>query len=137
MSGQEIPKQVRDDCKCKENTIISVQSELDGLFEKFSSSPAYEELKGAEILGKEVPFAIPWDGQVMEGVIDIIYRYGDKLYAADYKTDRISEGGIESKVNEYSVSADIYMNAVRMCTGSDIAGFNLIFLRHGKCVQCV
>ena len=137
MSGQEIPKQVRDDCKCKENTIISVQSELDGLFEKFSSSPAYEELKGAEILGKEVPFAIPWDGQVMEGVIDIIYRYGDKLYAADYKTDRISEGGIESKVNEYSVSADIYMNAVRMCTGSDIAGFKLIFLRHGKCIQCV
>ena len=121
----------------EEIEIFSVQSELEGLFEKFSSSPAYEELKGAEILGKEVPFAIPWDGQVMEGVIDIIYRYGDKLYAADYKTDRVSEGGIESKVNEYSVSADIYMNAVRMCTGSDIAGFKLIFLRHGKCIQCV
>lgn len=116
---------------------LPVQSELDGLFEKFSASPAYEELKGAEILGKEVPFAIPRDGQVMEGVIDIIYRYGGKLYAADYKTDRVSEGGIESKANEYSVSADIYMNAVRMCTGSDIAGFKLIFLRHGKCIQCV
>ncbi len=117
--------------------ILSVQFELEGLFEKFSASPAYEELKGAEILGKEVPFALPWDGQVMEGVIDIIYRYGGKLYAADYKTDRVSKGGIESKVNEYSVSADIYMNAVRMCTGSDIAGFKLIFLRHDKCIQCV
>jgi len=115
--------------------ISSVQSELEGLFEKFSASSAYQELMGAEILGTEVPFAIPWDGQVMEGVIDIIYRYGDKLYAADYKTDRVSEGEIESKIKEYSVSVDIYMNALRLCTGSDIAGFKLIFLSPGKSVQ--
>jgi len=115
--------------------MFSVQSELVSLFEKFASSSAYQELKGAEVLGTEVPFAIPWDGQIMEGVIDIIYRYGDKLYAADYKTDRVSEGEIDFKIKEYSVSADIYINALRMCTGSDIAGFKLIFLSPGKSVQ--
>ena len=145
MSGLEVPKQVRDD---KENvrddretvfsseiTISSVQSELEDLFENFAASSAYQELKGAEILGREVPFTIPWNGQVMEGVIDIIYRCGDKLYAADYKTDRVREGDREAKFKEYSVSVDIYMKAVRMCTGSDLAGFKLIFLRQGTSVK--
>lgn len=113
----------------------TLQSELEDIFEGFSVSPAYEELKGAEVLGREVPFAISWDGQIMEGVIDIIYRYEGNLYAADYKTDRVSKDEIEYKKKEYSVSVNIYRKAVRMCTGSDISGFKLIFLRHGICVQ--
>ncbi|HZX47664.1 MAG TPA: 3'-5' exonuclease, partial [Nitrospirota bacterium] len=142
MSDQEIPKQVRDDgldergaVFSSENMLISVQYELVSLFEKFSASSVYQELKAADILGKEVPFSIPWNGQIMEGVIDIIYRCGDKLYAADYKTDRVSDGELESKVEEYSVSSGIYMNAVRICTGSDLAEFKLIFLRQGKSVK--
>jgi len=139
---KQVQHKVRDDRQderdavfSSENKMFSVQSELVSLFEKFASSSAYQELKGAEVLGTEVPFAIPWDGQIMEGVIDIIYRYGDKLYAADYKTDRVSEGEIDFKIKEYSVSVDIYINALRMCTGSDIAGFKLIFLSPGKSVQ--
>ncbi|MCC6544275.1 MAG: UvrD-helicase domain-containing protein [Nitrospirae bacterium] len=112
-----------------------IQNELVCLFEKFSASSAYQELKGAEILGNEVPFSIPWDGRVMEGVIDIIYRYRDKLYAADYKTDMVREEEMESKCREYSVSADIYMNAVRACTGIGLEGFKLIFLRHGRSMK--
>ncbi len=125
---------VKDACRkfMPDNSLLS---ELEDLFETFSASPAYEELKTAEILGKEVPFAMPWNGAVMEGVIDIIYRSKDKLYAADYKTDRVSEGDIESKFKEYSVSVDIYMNAVRKCMGSEIAGFKLIFIRYGKSIQ--
>lgn len=109
----------------------TLQSELEGIFEVYSTSSVYEELKNAEILAREVPFSVPWDGRVMEGVIDIIYRCGDGIFAADYKTDRVREDEIDSKKDEYSASVDIYANAIRKCTGFDIKGFKLVFLRHG------
>ena len=42
----------------------------------------------ARILGREVPLLMPWNGQIMEGVIDLIYEKNGLLYLADYKTDR-------------------------------------------------
>lgn len=125
---------VGEACK-KYNTDASIQSELEEIFEIFSDSSAYEEIKGAAVLGREIPFTIPWDGQVMEGVIDILYRCGDNIYAADYKTDRLREDEITSKIREYSVSVNIYRKAVKMCTGSDLTGFKIVFLRNGISVK--
>ena len=49
-------------------------------------------LRSATILGREVPFIMPWDDrQVMEGVIDLIYRLDGELWIADYKTDETAE----------------------------------------------
>ncbi len=114
-----------------------VVSELKDMFESFSKSPAYEELKRVEILGREVPFTIPWNGQVMEGVIDLVYRDIDSIYAADYKTDRISDDEIADKMKAYSVSGKIYAEAVKRCIGADAAGCKLIFLRSGKSVDVI
>ena len=36
-----------------------------------------------------MPLLMPWNGQIMEGVIDLIYERNGLLYLADYKTDRI------------------------------------------------
>ena len=40
----------------------------------FFRSKVYAELAGARILGREVPLLMPWNGQIMEGVIDLDLR---------------------------------------------------------------
>ena len=110
----------------------SVREELEKMFFFFVRSPAYEELKTVEIIGRETPFTIPWDGQIMDGVIDIIYKDGEGIYAADYKTDRLSEGDLADKIKEYASSGHIYREAVKRCLKIDVVGFKLIFLRLGR-----
>ena len=113
----------------------SIRTELYEIFDLFSASPAYDELRRATIIGREVPFVIPWGGQVMNGVIDLIYREGDRLYIADYKTDKISEGEVADKVRGYSLSGDIYLEAVRRSLKQEVSGFKLIFLRLGRAID--
>lgn len=111
---------------------LSIIAELYEIFDSFSTSPAYDELRRATIIGREVPFVIPWGEQVMNGVIDLIYREGDRLYVADYKTDKISEGEVADRVRGYSLSGEIYMEAVRRSLRQEVSGFKLIFLRLGR-----
>jgi len=110
----------------------SIIAELYEIFDSFSASPAYDELRRATIIGREVPFVIPWGGQVMNGVIDLIYREGGRLYVADYKTDKISEGDVADKIKGYALSGEIYMEAVRRSLRQEVSGFKLIFLRLGR-----
>ena len=42
---------------------------------------------------------MPWNGQIMEGVIDLIYEKNGLLYLADYKTDRIAPGNCTKAPN--------------------------------------
>lgn len=115
--------------------IGSIKGELDRIFKTFFASSAYDELKRGIIITREVPFTIPYDGRVMDGVIDLIYRIDGRLYVADYKTDKISEEEIPRRMKEYSLSGGIYTEAVRMCLKADVSGFKLIFLRLGKSVD--
>ncbi|MBI5406085.1 MAG: UvrD-helicase domain-containing protein [Nitrospirae bacterium] len=113
----------------------SILTELYEIFDSFSASPAYDELRRATIIGREVPFVIPWGGQVMNGVIDLIYREGERLYIADYKTDKISEGDVAEKIKGYALSGKIYMEAVRRSLRQEVSGFKLIFLRLGRAIN--
>ena len=97
------------------------------LLEKFFKSAAFKELAKAEILARELPFLLPRDGRVVQGVIDVVYRSGGKLVVADYKTDTIL------KPESYGLIRELYTEAVRRALGEDPV-FKLIYLRHGKSV---
>ena len=112
--------------------IVYIKDEIKTILNDFLGSPAYDELKRVNIIGRETPFTILWNEQIMDGVIDLIYEDGDKLFLADYKTDRVSEAGIGERIKEYSLSGEIYKEAARRCLKRDINGFKLIFLRLGK-----
>ncbi len=113
----------------------AVLAELEEIFLAFFSSRFYAELASARILGREVPFLIPWDGQVMEGVIDLMYERKGQLYLADYKTDRVATHDIVRKAQEYHHQARIYSQAARQCLGREVTSFKLIFLRLGQAVD--
>jgi len=114
-----------------------IESELQQIFASFIRSSAYSEVASARILGREVPLVMPWNGQIMEGIIDLIYEKNGLLYLADYKTDRIAKAELSQGVERYRPQAEIYSKAVEQSLGRSPAAFKVIFLRLGKAVELV
>jgi len=106
------------------------------LFTRFVSSPVYRDLQRAAILGREVPFFMPWDDQqrVMSGTIDLLYRLDGRLWIADYKTDSIEAEEVAAAAEQYRLQAGIYTAAIAQSLGVDSVSFQLIFLRPGVAV---
>ena len=114
----------------------AVLRELKAMWAALARSPVYEELKDARILGREIPFVLPWDdGAIMEGVIDVVYERDGQLYVADYKTDQVADDDIDRIKHDYRHQARIYTEAVRRTLGRDVAGFKLLLLRLGRGVE--
>ena len=103
---------------------------LRDLFTTWGQSDNYARLCRAEILGREVPFLTPWgEHQVMEGVIDIIYRLDGDLWIADYKTDQVTAEEAPARAERYSQQAMVYRQAAAACLGTSSVSFQFLFLR--------
>lgn len=123
---------ISSDTDCLE----AVQDDLRSILGSFLSSEWYRRMRNAIILGREIPFVIPWrDGQVMEGVIDLIYRLDGALWIADYKTDRIEAGEASARAQQYTQQAIAYRAAARHCLGGEAASFECVFVRPGVRVE--
>jgi ATP-dependent exoDNAse (exonuclease V) beta subunit len=112
-----------------------IESELRDILSGFFQSNAYAELKHASILGREVALLMPWNGRIMEGVIDLIYQRNGLLYLADYKTDRIKPSQLKQGVERYRQQAEIYIQATEKSLQRRVAAFKLIFLRPGEAIE--
>jgi ATP-dependent helicase/nuclease subunit A len=145
--------------------MAGIERELQELLQTFMASGPYRELRRATILGREVPFVMPWEGDrlwamgngpnktqadsfpspiayrplpascVMEGVIDVVYRLDGQIHLADYKTDRVQDSEIAARAVEYEGQAQVYREAVSRCLGIKHVGFKLIFVRNGTAVS--
>jgi ATP-dependent helicase/nuclease subunit A len=112
-----------------------IENDLLDILRSFFHSGAYAELASAHILGREVPLLMPWNGQIMEGVIDLIYEKNGLLYLADYKTDRIRKDQLTEGAARYRRQSEIYSQAVRQSLRREPAAFKIIFLRLGEAVE--
>jgi ATP-dependent helicase/nuclease subunit A len=112
-----------------------LQRELEEIFGSFFSSEVYCELSSSDILGREVPLLIPWDRQVMEGVIDVLYEKNGLLYLADYKSDRVQREELSHVAENYSQQVRIYTQAAQRSLQRQVAGFKLVFLRLGEAIE--
>ncbi len=120
----------------EEGTQQAIIEEVQTLLRTFARSPAYDRLRQATVIGREVPFLIPWNEgrQILEGVIDLLYRLDGQLWIADYKTDMIPLDQVATRAETYREQAQLYQAAVVQSLGEPVAGFEFIFLRHGVAV---
>jgi ATP-dependent helicase/nuclease subunit A len=118
-----------------ENSREQIQTELREIFRHFFGSTIYAELAASRILGREVPLLMPWDGQVMEGVIDLIYERDGLLYIADYKTDRVVREELSQLKDRYRHQAEVYSQAVQQSLQRPVAAFKLVFLRLDEAIE--
>ncbi|MCS6328082.1 MAG: PD-(D/E)XK nuclease family protein [Nitrospira sp.] len=110
--------------------------ELRQLLRTFAGSDPYTRLRRATVIGREVPFLMPWNEgrQILEGVIDVLYHLDGQLWIADYKTDMIPLDQAATRAQAYREQATLYQEAVARSLGKPVAGFEFIFLRHGVAI---
>jgi len=111
-----------------------IRAEAGGILGGFIRSEIFAGIRGAKILGKEIPFTIPWEDKVMEGIIDLIYERDGEIVVADYKTDSVQESEIPERAERYRVQREVYLEAVRRGLGIKNPRFQLIFLRPAKSI---
>ena len=82
----------------------------------------------------EVPFAVNRGegpdrerADVVEGVIDLVFREGDRWVVADYKTDRGDDPEFEDRVARYRDQVDLYAECWERLTGDEVAERALVF----------
>ena len=114
----------------------AVVESVNDLLATFSQSETYARLRSSQILGREVPFIMPWgDRQVMEGVIDLIYRLDGELWVADYKTDAVSADQAAVRAEQYRMQSEVYKAAARQCLDVESVRFHYLFLRCATAVE--
>jgi ATP-dependent helicase/nuclease subunit A len=141
----------------------AIEAELLDLFQAFTASQPYQMLQRAEIIGREVPFVMPWEAAsrgtrdarrakeemsrgstlvsractpcVMEGVIDVLYRLDGRVRLADYKTDRVEDSELEARAAAYAPQAAVYRDAVAKSLKITDVGVDIIFVRNGRAVS--
>jgi ATP-dependent helicase/nuclease subunit A len=75
------------------------------------------------------------EGQIMEGVIDLIYRLDDRIWIADYKTDDVAAEDVQARADHYRSQAESYSRAVTNSLGLPSVSFQFIFLRPGIAID--
>src|SRR3989339_700596 len=130
MKSKEIPPDT-----IQTQDVEFVKAEVIKILSDFIDSEAYKELQNAQILGREVPILLKWNGQIMRGTIDILYKTDNRLIIADYKTDHIKIKELPAKTAKYNYQKEVYIEAVKRSLKIDNPEFKLIFLRLGKAVS--
>ena len=115
----------------------AMAEDVHALLRTFAQSPAYERLRRVTVIGREMPFLIPRNNgrQILEGAIDLLYRFDGRLWIADYKTDMIPLDQADARVDMYREQARLYREAVTLSLGEPVEGFEFIFLRLGVTVR--
>jgi ATP-dependent helicase/nuclease subunit A len=114
----------------------TLTASLREMFASFARSDLYGRLRSATILGREIPFVMPWGAcQVMEGVIDVLYRFEESLWIADYKTDAVTSDEAAARAERYRAQSQVYKAAAARSLGIEGVRFHCLFLRCATAVE--
>ena len=115
-------------------------TELDALLamvESIRRSAIWKRAMGARERHAEMPFAVnvgagPGRGDVVEGVIDLVFREGRRWVVADYKTDSGDDPDFAERVGRYRAQVDLYARCWERLTGEEVAERVLVFTAQGR-----
>jgi ATP-dependent helicase/nuclease subunit A len=108
--------------------------EIDRILRGFLDSPLPARLRRGTILAREAPVALQdASGALWAGTCDLIFRDGDDVVVADYKTD--AEPDPEDIASLYRGQMAIYLDAVRRVLPSVRVRGELLLLRTGVAVS--
>jgi ATP-dependent helicase/nuclease subunit A len=91
------------------------------------SSHAAQRARTAKRALREVPFAVQVDGVVLEGFIDLLLETNEAIELVDWKTDQISAGEVEARLEEYKTQAGLYVYGIESATGRKVATVTYVF----------
>jgi len=109
--------------------------ELEAIFQVFFHSEPYQEICQSKIIGREMPFLMPWEGRIMEGFIDLIYEKDGTLVIVEYKSDRTAPNQLARAAEKYRHQSRIYPEALRQALKREAIEMKMIFLRIGESIS--
>lgn len=108
----------------------AISDSLREVLGNFARSDLYQRLALATILGREVPFAMSWEeGQIVHGMMDVIYRLDDRIWIGDYKTDLVMAKDVPERAERYRSQMTLYKAAAEKSLGVSAISAQLLFLR--------
>jgi ATP-dependent helicase/nuclease subunit A len=78
---------------------------------------------------REAPFAVPWEGNFIEGRIDLLFEEDGSWTLVDYKTDDVTAARADERVEVYRPQAAVYALALRSLGIECAGGIVLYFAR--------
>ncbi len=93
------------------------------------SSPVMRRAAASPRAFTEVPFCVVWDGETVEGRMDLVFEEPDGLVVVDYKTDLLPAGGAAALVERYRGQAEAYADSLSRAVGKPVKETVLLFLR--------
>lgn len=110
---------------------------LVAMVESVRASAIWRRAMAARERHAEVPFAVnvgsgPGRGDVIEGVIDLVFRERDRWVVADYKTDSGDDPDFEDRVGQYRAQVDLYAKCWEQLTGEEVVERVLVYTSQGR-----
>ena len=116
---------------CAELRLGGQVAEVVALAERCLAAAVLERAIASAECWREVPFAIPWDGGLAVGRIDLLFVEDGRAVIVDYKTDSVEPDGIAAAVENHRSQAALYADAVTKTTGLPVAEAVFVFCRIG------
>lgn len=87
---------------------------------------------------REQPFVFEYEGQLIQGIIDLCFEEDGELVIVDYKTDRVMKGkaGEKELVKRYAIQLDYYAKALEQLTGKTVKEKIVYSFALGKEIMC-
>jgi ATP-dependent exoDNAse (exonuclease V) beta subunit len=112
-----------------------VERETAAILSAFARSPLAARLAGLDVLGREVPVLLQDGPTAWRGTLDLLYRDGDEVVVADYKTDKDTDDALLRE--RYAGQLDVYARAVAKALNLPrLPRRELWLLRAGRIVSC-
>jgi ATP-dependent exoDNAse (exonuclease V) beta subunit len=112
-----------------------VERETAAILSAFARSPLAARLAGLDVLGREVPVLLADGPTAWRGTLDLLYRDGEDVVVADYKTDKETDDALLRE--RYAGQLDVYARAVAKALNLPrLPRRELWLLRAGRVVSC-
>lgn len=87
---------------------------------------------------REQSFVFEYEGQLIQGIIDLCFEEDGELVIVDYKTDRVMKGkaGEKELVKRYAIQLDYYAKALEQLTGKTVKEKIVYSFALGKEIMC-
>ena len=78
-----------------------------------------------------MPFALPRNGTILEGFVDLVIETESGIEIVDWKTDDVSNAAIAERLKEYELQAGLYVLGIEEATGKTVRRVTYVFVRAG------
>jgi ATP-dependent helicase/nuclease subunit A len=96
------------------------------------ASPLMERARRSRRLWRELPLWFPQDGELIEGVVDLVFEEAGRLVVVDYKTDHITEEQALAQAAHHAPQLQLYGRGLTQATGLPVAERLVLFTALGR-----